>query len=88
MFGVENVIHCFVDVMIMMEMKLIVVERGTWMVSNTVLMDTSGLTGKSKRGCWFVYGKTKSNLYDQLKESDDHICEGRQGRYGEFVLYQ
>ena len=51
MFGVENVIDYFVDVMIMMEMKLIVVERGTWMVSNTVLMDTSGLTGKSKRGC-------------------------------------
>ena len=50
MFGVENVIDYFVDVMIMMEMKLIVVERGTWMVSHTVLMDTSGLTGKVKEG--------------------------------------
>ena len=32
----------------MMKMKLIVVERGTWMVNNTVLMDTSGLTGQVK----------------------------------------
>ena len=60
MFGVENVMHCFVDVMIMMEMKLIVVERGTWMVSHTVLMDTSGLTRKVKEGVGLCMGRQRA----------------------------